>query len=598
MSPPAPRPSPPSFASAARKNRLWSSTPGRKAAAYASSVVTDFMNARGLSRSSRSARPWPGAQGRRNEKAIPGRWTTTASCPRSISGATRWSMLSSRRRSRPRPPARPGRFPRGTRKEKGAGAARNPARPGARPASAPRTPLNARVTGVLKGQGYRIEKIAFESRPGFFVTAHLYVPDAAAGKRLPVIVNPHGHWGYKKQEPTVQSRLIGQALAGYLAIVVDSPGFSFEGDRPIERRSAGTHDDLRLILGSQNATSVYVWDLIRTLDYLATRPEVDMTRIGLTGASGGGLATMWAFAAEPRFTCAASVVYASSLEINPNNGCLCNHVPGSLQIGDRADVLAVRAPAPVLIIGAEEDVEFPAKGMRLTDEKLRRLWGLYGKSQDAWLRMFPGGHDYSKPMREAVLGFFNKYVKGTGDGSPRARAGLRHRATGIARALRPARPAGRRPDHAGHRPGDVRTGQIERPSAPRRIGRGLHQAQRRSSRRGGSSRVKDIGEVEGRRSCERSSRARTRPPRCHQARQGGPGCRRSRVRWRKGQAPEEFPISSLQRAGILASPSTPERLSETKGSRLAAADLPRPGPGVRHGLGYRASHLRPGSVRS
>ena len=281
-----------------------------------------------------------------------------------------------------------------------------------------RTPLNARVTGVLRRTGYRIEKIAFESRPGFPVTAHLYVPDGAAGKRLPVIVNPHGHWGYKKQEPTVQARLIGQALAGYLAVVVDSPGFSFEGDRPVERRSAGTHDDLRLILGSQNATSVYVWDLIRTLDYLTTRPEADMARIGLTGASGGGLATLWAFAAEPRFTSAASVVYASSLEVNPNNGCLCNHVPGSLQIGDRADVLAVRAPAPILIIGAEEDVEFPAKGMRLTDEKLRRIWGLYGKSQDAWLRMFPGGHDYSKPMRETVLGFFDKYVKGTGDGSP------------------------------------------------------------------------------------------------------------------------------------------------------------------------------------
>jgi dienelactone hydrolase len=282
----------------------------------------------------------------------------------------------------------------------------------------PRTPLKARVTGTLQRRGYRIEKLAFESRPGFLVTAHIYVPDGAAGRKLPVIVNPHGHWGYKKNEPTVQSRLIGQVLNGYLAVVVDSPGFSFEGDRPIERRFAGTHDDLRLILGSQNATSVYVWDLMRTLDYLATRPEADMTRIGLTGASGGGLATMWAFAAEPRFACAASVVYASSLEVNPENGCLCNHVPGSVQLGDRSDVLGVRAPAPILIIGAEEDVEFPAKGMRLTEEKLRGLWGLFGKSEDAWLRMFPGGHDYSRPMRETAMGFFDKYLKGAGDGSP------------------------------------------------------------------------------------------------------------------------------------------------------------------------------------
>jgi dienelactone hydrolase len=282
----------------------------------------------------------------------------------------------------------------------------------------PRTPLKARVTGVLERRGYRIEKVVFESRPNFPVTAHLYVPEGAAGRKLPVIVNPHGHWGFKKQEPTVQSRLIGQVLAGYLAIVVDSPGFSFEGDRRVERRFAGTHDDLRLILGSQNATSVYVWDLMRALDYLATRPEADMTRIGLTGASGGGLATMWAFAAEPRFTCAASVVYASSYEVNPQNGCLCNHVPGSLQIGDRSDVLGLRAPASILIIGAEQDPEFPAKGMRLSGEKLRGLWGLFGKSDDAWLRMFPGEHDYSRPMRETAMGFFDKYLKGAGDGSP------------------------------------------------------------------------------------------------------------------------------------------------------------------------------------
>ncbi|MDD8025848.1 MAG: dienelactone hydrolase family protein [Acidobacteriota bacterium] len=281
-----------------------------------------------------------------------------------------------------------------------------------------RTPLKARVTGILQRHGFRIEKVVFESRPGFPVTAHLYVPDGASGRKLPVIVNPHGHWGYKKNEPTVQSRLIGQALNGYLAMVIDSPGFSFEGDLPVERRFAGTHDDLRLILGSQNATSVYVWDLMRALDYLATRPEADMTRVGLTGCSGGGLATLWAFAAEPRFTCAASVVYASSMEINPNNGCLCNHVPGALDLGDRADVLALRAPAPILIIGAEEDVEFPAKGMRLSDEKLKKLWGLFGRSEDAWLRMFPGGHDYSRPMRETVLGFFDKYLRNVGDGAP------------------------------------------------------------------------------------------------------------------------------------------------------------------------------------
>ncbi|MBP1661009.1 MAG: gluconolactonase, partial [Candidatus Aminicenantes bacterium] len=232
----------------------------------------------------------------------------------------------------------------------------------------PKTPLNARVTGILEGKGYRIEKIVFESRPNFYVTGHLYVPAGPAGARFPVIMNPHGHWEWKKQEPTVQSRLITQALRGYLAFIIDTPGWSYEGDRRIERRSDGTHNDLRYILGSTNATGVYVWDLIRALDYLETRPEADMTRIGLTGASGGGLATLYAFAADKRYTCAASVVYASSNEINPNNGCFCNHVPGALRIGDRADVLGLRAPAPILIIGAEDDGEFPKEGMVLSGE--------------------------------------------------------------------------------------------------------------------------------------------------------------------------------------------------------------------------------------
>jgi len=282
----------------------------------------------------------------------------------------------------------------------------------------PRTPLHARVTGVLRREGYRIEKLVFESRPGFPVTAHLYVPDGREGERLPVIVNPHGHWRHKKAEPVVQSRAIAQALHGYLALVVDSPGHSFEGDAPIERRSAGPHDDLRLLLGSTNATGIYVWDLMRALDYLETRAEADMTRVGITGASGGGLATTYAFAADERFACAVPVCYATSLEVNPRNGCLCNHVPGTLQLGDRADVLAIRAPAPVFVIGARDDPEFPPEGTERTGEKLRAIAALFGAADAMQWRIFESGHDYNREMREAALGFFDLHLRGAGDGSP------------------------------------------------------------------------------------------------------------------------------------------------------------------------------------
>jgi dienelactone hydrolase len=279
-----------------------------------------------------------------------------------------------------------------------------------------RTPLQARVTGVLDRDGYRIEKIAFQSRPDFWVTAHLYVPDGDGP--FPVILNPHGHWGWKKTEPVVQARLIAQARHGYLALIVDSPGHSFEGGRPVERRQQGTHDEWRLSMSVGTATGVYVWDLMRALDYLEARPEADVTRVGVTGASGGGTATTYFFAADERLDCAVPVVYATSLEINPHNGCLCNHVPGTLRIGDRADVLALRAPAPVLVIGARDDGEFPPAGTELTGTKLRAIGDLYGAGDAARWLLFDGPHDYNRPMREAAMGFFDLHLRGRGDGTP------------------------------------------------------------------------------------------------------------------------------------------------------------------------------------
>jgi dienelactone hydrolase len=219
-------------------------------------------------------------------------------------------------------------------------------------------------------------------------------------------------------EPTVQYRLISQALNGYLAFIIDSPGWSFEGDALIERRYAGSHMDFPLVEGSANTTAIYVWDQMRALDYLATRLEADMTRVGLTGASGGGLAAMYEFAADDRITCAVPVVYPSSLETSSDNGCACNHVPGMLQIGDRSDVLAIRAPAPLFVIGACQDEEFPPAGTQLTGEKLKKIWSLYGAADATGWQIFEGPHDYNKLMRERAMGFFDKFLKGKGDGSP------------------------------------------------------------------------------------------------------------------------------------------------------------------------------------
>jgi dienelactone hydrolase len=275
----------------------------------------------------------------------------------------------------------------------------------------PRTDLQASVTGVLQRDGYRVEKVAYFSRPGVRVTAHLYLPES--DKKVPVVLCPHGHWTYKKTEPVVQAQAIGLALQGIAAMVVDSPGVSQDANDMNERVSMGPHDDPFLAMGCP-VQGVYVWDLVRALDYLESRPEVDAGKIGISGTSGGGTATMYAFAVDKRLSCAAPMCAATSMEANPHNGCLCNHVPGVLELGDRADVLAMRAPAPILLIGATEDPEFPPQGHRATHEKLNAIYKMYGLEHLVRLELVESPHDMNRRMREAALAFFAEHLQGEG----------------------------------------------------------------------------------------------------------------------------------------------------------------------------------------
>lgn len=273
----------------------------------------------------------------------------------------------------------------------------------------PKTDLKAQVTGTIQRDGYRIEKLRYESRPGLLVTAHLYLP-AKEGKH-PLILSPHGHWEFKKSTPVVQARGIGLALLGFACLIVDSPGFSWDNNEQNERKGMGTHDDPWLSMGAP-VQGQYVWDLVRGLDYCETRAEIDATKVGITGTSGGGTATMLAFAFEERIQAAVPVCAATSMEVMPHNGCFCNHQSALMEIGDRSDVLGMRAPAPVCFIGASVDAEFPLEGHQKSYEKLRSLYGRYKAEEKVRLEIVEGGHDYSRRMREAMYAFFAEHLRG------------------------------------------------------------------------------------------------------------------------------------------------------------------------------------------
>jgi dienelactone hydrolase len=268
----------------------------------------------------------------------------------------------------------------------------------------PRTDLKATVTGVLQRDGYRVEKLRYEAQPGELVTAHLYMPDREG--KFPVVLSPHGQWEFKKSTPHVQSRGISLALEGFACLVVDSPGFSWDRNDTNERLGMGTHDDWFLSMATP-VQGIYAWDLVRGLDYLETRADCDTSRVGITGSSGGGTATMYAFALDERIKCAVPVCSMASLESATTNGCLCNHVPGALLLGDRSDLLAMRAPAPVMIISATVDPDFPPEPSQRTYEKLRRPL-----KDNVRLIVVEGPHDYSRRMRESMVAFFREVLLG------------------------------------------------------------------------------------------------------------------------------------------------------------------------------------------
>lgn len=272
----------------------------------------------------------------------------------------------------------------------------------------PRTALNAVVTGTIDRVDYRIDKVRYESRPGLLVTAHLYVPNEPG--QHPVILRPHGHWQGKKSEPLVQASAIGLVLSGFAVFVVDSPGNSWDVNPQNERAGMGVHDDPYLAMGVP-IQGVYAWDLIRGLDYLETRADIDASRVGITGASGGGAATMYAFAIEPRITVAIPVCAISSQEVNPHQGCLCNHVPGVDLLGDRSDLLAVRVEdGALMVIAAEDDPEFPLEGHRRMDEKLKRAFRNARGENRYRFELHAFGHDYNRRMREGALAFFREHL--------------------------------------------------------------------------------------------------------------------------------------------------------------------------------------------
>lgn len=284
-----------------------------------------------------------------------------------------------------------------------------------------KTPLNPRVTGVVERDQYRIEKIIFESRPEFLVTANLYVPKGRS-LPLPAVVGTCGHSENGKANEAYQSFAQGLARQGYVVLIYDPIGqgerLQYANEQLKSEIGVGVLEHLyagnqQYLVGDFFGTW-RVWDGIRALDYLLTRSEVDPRHVGVTGNSGGGTLTTWLCGMEQRWTMAAPSCFVTTFRRNlenelPQDTEQCP--PRVLALGlDHEDFLAALAPKPVLILAQEQDY-FDVRGAEETCTRLKRLYGLLGAEEQVALFVGPTYHGYSRENREAMYGWFNRATK-------------------------------------------------------------------------------------------------------------------------------------------------------------------------------------------
>ena len=281
-----------------------------------------------------------------------------------------------------------------------------------------RTPLNEKTVGTIDGDGYRIEKLIYESQPQHFVTAVLFLPDSKPP--FPGVVVPCGH---SRSGKAAQQRIcILLARNGIAALSYDPIG---QGERSQlldadgKQRFKATSEHNLVGQGSaplgRNTATFRIWDGMRSIDYLASRKEIDPNRIGVTGCSGGGTLTSYLMALDERVACAAPSCYITSFRrlidtIGPQDAE--QNIHGQLAFGmDHADYLMMRAPKPTLILASTHDF-FDIHGTWDSFRQAKRFYTRLGFAERVNLVETDAKHGYPKLQREAMVRWMRRFLLG------------------------------------------------------------------------------------------------------------------------------------------------------------------------------------------
>lgn len=285
-------------------------------------------------------------------------------------------------------------------------------------------PLKPVIHGAVERDSYTVEKVFFESYPGFYVTGSLYRPKGEPTGGRPAVLCPHGHWRDGRfsersdsaaheqialdKEKTLngaryhlQARCAMLARMGCVVFFYDMVGYA---DSTQISHSSGFGDaeaELRL----QSAFGLQMFNSIRALDFLASLPDVDPERIGVTGASGGGTQTFFLGAVDPRPRALFPAVMVST---GMQGGCVCENAT-LLRVGtDNVEFTALAAPRPVAMSGANDwTIDIETQGL----PALKKLYGLIGAADHVHAKSFPAfEHNYNQVSRELMYNWFQTHL--------------------------------------------------------------------------------------------------------------------------------------------------------------------------------------------
>lgn len=286
-----------------------------------------------------------------------------------------------------------------------------------------RAPLNAKVLAKQAFDGYRIEKVIYESQPQHYVTAVLYLPESEPP--YPGVLVPCGHSANGKGAETYQRVSILLAKNGLAALCYDPIDQGERGQlldeqgKPVAPGTLG-HSLLNagsLLLG-RSAATYRIWDGMRSLDYLESRPEIDPKRLGCTGNSGGGTLTSYLMALDGRIQVAAPSCYLTTLRrVQETIGSQDGEQNIHAQIAqgmDHADYILMRAPKPTLLCAATHDF-FPIDGTWRSFREAKRLYSRLGFAERVDLVETDAKHGFSMELRVGAVRWMRRWLLNTDD---------------------------------------------------------------------------------------------------------------------------------------------------------------------------------------